>query len=242
MRTSTSDGSRSFSVATAAFTLRPVSTMLASCAFWMSSVIAGRPLTRAKLVISFSPSMTSATCDRYTGPPPCCATMIRLNCSGSLILPSTRTTESLWPRVRRPAGTSWFAFWIAWITWSTPIPSAVSAFGLIWISTWRVTRPLTSTRATPGWFSSALTIVWSVSDVSSRSPVVCDMHGERGDRLVVLVLDAIDERILDVARETRTHDRDLVADVLDRHCRVGRQPELDEHLARSLARVARRCA
>ena len=45
---STSDGRRTFSAATAAFTLRPVSTMFASCAFWMSSVIAGRPLIRAK--------------------------------------------------------------------------------------------------------------------------------------------------------------------------------------------------
>ena len=45
-------------------TSRPVSTMFASCAFWMSSVIAGRPLMRAIDVSSFSPSMTSATCDR----------------------------------------------------------------------------------------------------------------------------------------------------------------------------------
>ncbi len=181
--------------------------------------------------------MTSATCDRYTGPPPCCATMMRLNCSGSLILPSTRTTESLWPRVRRPAGTSWLAFWIAWITWSTPIPRAVSAFGLIWISTWRVTRPLTSTRATPGWFSKRLDdrLVGERRELAQAGRL--RHHRERGDRLIVLVLDAIDERILDVARERRTHDRDLVADVLDRHRRVGRQPELDEDLARSLARV-----
>ncbi len=85
-----------------------------------------------------------------------------------------RTTASLWPRVRRPAGTSWLALWIAWITWSTPTPSAVTALGLIWMRISRVTRPLTSTRATPGWFSSALTIVWSVSDVSSLSSVACD--------------------------------------------------------------------
>ena len=60
-RTSTSEGNRSLSDATAASTLRPVSTMLASWTFWMSSVIAGRPLIRAKLVRSFWPSMRSAT-------------------------------------------------------------------------------------------------------------------------------------------------------------------------------------
>ena len=43
---------------------RPVSTMLASCDFWMSSVIDGRPLIREIESRSFSPSITSATCDR----------------------------------------------------------------------------------------------------------------------------------------------------------------------------------
>jgi hypothetical protein len=38
--------------------------MFASCAFWMSSVIAGRPLTRDIESGSFSPSTTSATCVR----------------------------------------------------------------------------------------------------------------------------------------------------------------------------------
>jgi hypothetical protein len=47
---------------------------------------------------------------------------------GSLILPSTRTTASVCPRVRRPAGTSWLASRIACTTWSTPMPSAVSAW------------------------------------------------------------------------------------------------------------------
>ena len=61
-------GRRSFSAATAAFTPRPVSTMFASCAFWMSSVIDGPAVDpRDRVLISFSPSMTSATCDRYTG-------------------------------------------------------------------------------------------------------------------------------------------------------------------------------
>src|SRR5690349_17254825 len=101
--------------------------------------------------------------------------MMRPNCAGSLTLPSTRTTESLEPFVMRPAGTSWFASRIALITWSTPRPSAVSASGLIWTRICRATRPLTSMRATPGRFSSALTIVWSVSDVSSRRPVASDV-------------------------------------------------------------------
>ena len=74
----------------------------------------------------------------------------------------------------RPAGTSWFAARIALITWSTPMPSAVTALGLIWTRICRVTRPLTSMRATPGTFSSALTIVWSVSDVRSRRLIVGD--------------------------------------------------------------------
>ncbi len=86
-----------------------------------------------------------------------------------------RTTASLAPFVMRPAGTSWFESRIALITWSTPSPSAIRAFGLIWMRIWRVARPRTSMRATPGRFSSALTIVWSVSDVSSRKPVVCDI-------------------------------------------------------------------
>ena len=120
------------------------------------------------------------------------------------------------------------------ITWSTPMPSAVSAFGLICTSTCRVTRPLTSMRATPGRFSSALTIVWSVSEVSSRRPVVGDMHRERDDRLLVLVVGAHDERILDVARKAGAHQRDLVAHVLHRARHVGVEPELDEHRARCL--------
>ncbi len=63
-RSSTSGGIRFFSAATASLMPRPVSTMLASCDFWMSSVIDGRPLMRAIDSCSFSPSMTSATCDR----------------------------------------------------------------------------------------------------------------------------------------------------------------------------------
>jgi len=55
------------------------------------------------------------------------------------------------------------------------MPSAVSASGLIWIRICRVTRPFTFTRATPGRFSSDLTMVWSVSEVSSRRPTVSDM-------------------------------------------------------------------
>ena len=54
------------------------------------------------------------------------------------------------------------------------MPSAVSAEGLIWMRICRVTRPLTLTRATPGMFSSALTMVWSVSEVSSRRSTVGD--------------------------------------------------------------------
>ena len=63
------------------------------------------------------------------------------------------------------------------------------------------------------------------------------LHRDRRDRLVVLVLDAGDQRVLDVARETRTHDRDLVADVLNRLHDVRRQAELDENLARTFARI-----
>jgi len=107
---------RPLSSATAAFTFSAVSMMLASCAFCTSSEIAGRPLMREIESWSFSPSITSATWFMYTGPPPCCATMIRPNCAGSLILPSMRTTESVTPRVRRPAGTSWLAFCTAVIT------------------------------------------------------------------------------------------------------------------------------
>jgi len=166
---------RPFRSATAARTLLAVSMMFASCAFCTSSVMAARPLMREIESCSFSPSITSATCVRYTGPPPCCATTMRPNCTGSLILPSTRTIDSVTPRDRRPAGTSWLASRIALITWSTPMPSAVSASGLICTRIWRVTRPLTLMRATPGRFSSALTIVWSVSEVSSRRPTVSDI-------------------------------------------------------------------
>ncbi len=63
-RISTSAGRRFFSASIAAVMPRPVSTMFASCAFWMSIVIDGRPLIREIEVSSFSPSMTSATCDR----------------------------------------------------------------------------------------------------------------------------------------------------------------------------------
>ena len=100
--------------------------------------------------------------------------MTRPNCAGSLILPSTRTIASLAPCVIRPAGTSWLAARIAVTTWSMPIPSAVSAFARICTRICRVTRPLTSMRATPGTFSRPLTIVWSVSEVSSRRPIVGD--------------------------------------------------------------------
>jgi hypothetical protein len=95
--------------------------------------------------------------------------MTRPNRAGSLILPSTRTIASVGPFVTRPAGTSWFAAWIAATTWSMPIDSAVSAFGLTSTRICRVTRPWTSMRATPGTFSRPLTIVCSVSEVSSRS-------------------------------------------------------------------------
>ena len=47
MRTSTSEGRRSLRSATACRTLRPVSTMFASCALRTSIVIAWRPLMRA---------------------------------------------------------------------------------------------------------------------------------------------------------------------------------------------------
>lgn len=69
-RSSTAAGRRSRRTLTASATPLPVSTMLASCAFWMSSVIAGRPLIRANDVSSFSPSTMSATCDRKTAAPP----------------------------------------------------------------------------------------------------------------------------------------------------------------------------
>ena len=85
-----------------------------------------------------------------------------------------RTIESVFPRVMRPAGTSWFAARIALITWSIPMPSDVTALGLICTRISRVTRPRTSIRATPGTFSSAFTMVWSVSDVRSRSVIVGD--------------------------------------------------------------------
>ena len=42
------------------------------------------------------------------------------------------------------------------------------------------------------------------------------LHSERRDRLVVLVLDAVDERVLDVLREAGPHRGDLVAHVLNR--------------------------
>jgi len=64
MRRSTSEGNRFFNDSTAALTLLPVSMMLASYAFWMSIVIDDWPFTRANDVSSFSPSTTSATCDR----------------------------------------------------------------------------------------------------------------------------------------------------------------------------------
>ena len=86
-----------------------------------------------------------------------------------------RTIVSLCPRDSRPAGTSWLAARIAFITWSSPMPSAVSALGLICTRICRVTLPCTSMRATPGTFSRPLTIVWSVRDVSSRRPVACDI-------------------------------------------------------------------
>ena len=63
-RISTSAGRRFFSASRAAMMPRPVSTMFASCDFWTSIVIDGRPLIREIEVSSFSPSITSATCDR----------------------------------------------------------------------------------------------------------------------------------------------------------------------------------
>ena len=59
--------------------------------------------------------------------------MIRRELRRVLDLAFDAHDRSLCPRVRRPAGTSWFAARIAFITWSTPMPSAVTALGLIWI-------------------------------------------------------------------------------------------------------------
>ncbi len=174
-RSSTSGGRRLRRTFTASVTPAPVSTMFASCAFCRSTVIARRPLMRASDVSSFSPSTTSATCDRNTGDPPCCATTIRANWAGSLIRPSTRTSASVAPREMRPAGTSWLAARTAFMTWSMPMPSAVRACGFTWIRICRVTRPFTSIRATPGTFSRPLTMVWSVSDVRSRGFIVGDI-------------------------------------------------------------------
>ena len=63
-------------------------------------------------------------------------------------------------------------------------------------------------------------------------------HGERDHRLLVLVVGADDQRILDVARKARAHDRDLVAHVLHRARDVGVEPELGEHRRDAFVRVA----
>ena len=62
-------------------------------------------------------------------------------------------------------------------------------------------------------------------------------HRERHRGSVVLDLDPDHLRILDVAREIRPHQRDLVAGILDRAGDVGAEAELDEHLASPLTRV-----
>ena len=161
---------------------------------------------------------------------------MRPNCAGSLILPSMRTMVSLCPRERRPAGTSWFAARIAFITWSTPMPSELRALGLIWMRICRVTLPLTSIRATPGTFSSPLTMVWSVSDVSSRRSKVDERTASETTGCWFSIVGAEDERILRVARERRPYQRHLVAHVLHRPNHVGVEPEFREHRAYSLER------
>jgi hypothetical protein len=60
---------------------------------------------------------------------------------------------------------------------------------------------------------------------------------ERDDRLRVVEVAAQHQRILHLARESRAHERDLVAHVLDRAFHVGVEAELDVGLAAALPRV-----
>ena len=61
-------------------------------------------------------------------------------------------------------------------------------------------------------------------------------HRQRYDRLLVLLIGANDQRILDVARKAGPHLRDLVAHILHRARHVGGKPELREYLALALER------
>ncbi len=108
--------------AAAPFSWRPTSTMLASCALWTHTPIAGWPSTRVSERRSASPSMTSATCSSRIGTPARRAMMIRLNSPGEDSRPSTRTIASEVRFEMVPTGTLTLAVRSAETTWSTVSP------------------------------------------------------------------------------------------------------------------------
>ena len=105
-------------------------------------MIDGRPLMRASDVSSFSPSIDVGHLRQVDRP----AALLRDDDAAELrgildLALDAHDAVALRRATGGPAGTSWFAARIALITWSTPMPSAVSACGLICTRICRVTLP-----------------------------------------------------------------------------------------------------
>ncbi|MNN32938.1 hypothetical protein D3C81_1466750 [compost metagenome] len=94
--------------------------------------------------------------------------MIWRKASGVGTRPLICTTVSVDEDRSSPAGSSWFSLRIAFITWSTPMPSASSCAGRMRISTSRLVPPTRLIAPTPRTVSSRLRTIWSAMVVSSR--------------------------------------------------------------------------
>ncbi len=132
---------------------------------------------------------------------------MRPNCAGSLILPSTRTIESLAPCVMRPAGTSWLAARMAVIDLVDADPERGQRVRL------DLHQDLPRHAAADVDARHAGDVLQALDDrlVGERGELAQAhrrrQHGERDDRLLVLEVGAQHQRILDVAREARAHLR-----------------------------------
>ncbi len=237
MRSSTSCGMRFFSTSIAARTPAPVSTMFASCDFWMSIVIAGRPLMRAIESSSFSPSITSATCERYTGAPPCWATTMRPNCGGIANAP-LHAHE----RVGLAVGDAPCRYVL--VRGADRVDHLIDADrqagerGRLHLHQDLARHaPVHVEARDPGHVLEALHdhLVGERRELAQAHRG--RRHRDRYDRLRILGLRAHDQRVLHLARKLRTHQRNLVAQVLHRARHVGGKPELHEDLTLALERV-----